>query len=258
MPHVPGSFCWFECGTRDAAAAKTFYTQLFGWSAVDMPMPDTDGDYTLLQMDGEDIAGLYELSGPQFEGVPSHWMNYVTVESTDQSVARAQELGAKVLQPPMDVPGAGRMAMLADPGGATIAVFELGDHKGASEKTILGWGELHTPDTAQAKNFYTQLFPWVAKDDPKGGYAEFQLHGRSIGGMMAIPPERREHMPPCWMLYAMVEDCDDALQRATKLGASVIVPPQDIPDVGRFAVITDPTGASIALIRLTIPGATTE
>jgi len=251
MSHVPGSFCWFECGTRDAAAAKAFYTRLFGWGAVEVPMPGMDRSYTMLQIGGEAIAGLYELEGPQFEGVPSHWMHCVTVENADESATLAQELGATVLAAPMDVPGAGRLAVFADPTGAAFAIFQLGEHKGASEKSNLGWGELHTTDTTAAKNFYTQLFPWTAKEDPSGDYTEFQLDGRSIGGMMAIPPERRQYMPSAWMLYAMVDDCDDALAQAEKLGGTVIVPPQDIPDVGRFAVLQDPTGAAIAVIRLT-------
>lgn len=251
MPHVPGSFCWFECGTRDAAAARSFYTQLFGWGAVEVPMPGMEGSYTLLQIDGEDIAGLYELSGPQFEGVPPHWTNYVTVADAGASAARAEDLGGKILQPPMEVPGVGRMAVLADGQGASFAVFQLGEHRGASEKTNLGWGELHTTDTSAASSFYTRLFPWTTKEDPSGEYTEFQLEGRSIGGMMAIPAERRQFMPPSWLLYAMVDDCDETLARVAELGGSTIVPPQDIPQVGRFAVIKDPTGASIAVIRLT-------
>ena len=147
MSHVPGSFCWFECGTRDAAAAKAFYTRLFGWSAVDMPMPGTDGSYTMMQIDGEAIAGLYELAGPQFEGVPSHWLNYVTVSNADESTTLAEKLGASVLAAPMDVPGAGRMAVFADPTGAAFAIFQLGEHKGASEKSNLG----SSPNRAAAR-----------------------------------------------------------------------------------------------------------
>jgi predicted enzyme related to lactoylglutathione lyase len=75
--HPAGTFCWFECGSKDAAKAKPFYTQLFGWNAADMPMPGGGGTYTILQGGGEDLAGLYQMSGPQFEGVPSHWLTYV-------------------------------------------------------------------------------------------------------------------------------------------------------------------------------------
>jgi len=252
MPQVAGSFCWFECGTTDLNVAREFYTKLFGWSAVESPMPgEMGGVYVLLQADGSVIAGMYELSGPQFEGVPSHWLSYVQVESADDAAAHATKLGARVLQAPIDVPGVGRMAYFCDPTGAAFAVFQPGEHYGAdAEKSNLGWTELHTRDTAAAKSFYTELFGWGAKEDPSGAYTEFQVNGRSIGGMMSIPPEQGE-VPPNWLLYALVDDCDATLGQATALGAKTLLPSKDIPNVGRFAVIADPTGAAIAIIKLT-------
>lgn len=252
MPHAPGTFSWFECGTKDPAAAKAFYTQLFGWNAVDVPMPgEMGGTYTLLKVGDEDVAGMYELSGPHFEGVPPHWMPYVTVADADETAARAKSLGAKILQAPMDVPGVGRMAFFTDPTGANLSIFQFGEHEGASDKSNLGWSELHTTDIAKAKAFYTELFNWNAKEDASGHYTEFQVGGRSIAGMMAIPPEQREHMPPNWLIYAMVDDCDASMSKAAELGAHVIVPATDVADVGRFGVIADPTGAAIAMIKLT-------
>ena len=73
-----GEFCWYELGTTDVAAAKNFYGSLFGWTSTDIPMGEM-GTYTLLQKDGQDIAGLYKLEGPMFEGVPPNWMVYVAV-----------------------------------------------------------------------------------------------------------------------------------------------------------------------------------
>jgi len=195
---------------------------------------------------------MYELSGPDFEGIPSHWVTYVAVEDADASTARAKSLGATILNGPMDVPGVGRLTFLTDPTGANIALSQMGAHPGTDTRaTNLGWGELHTGDVAAAKAFYTQLFGWTAKDDPSGAYTEFQVDGRSIGGMMAIPPERRQYVPPNWLIYAMVADCDATLGQAVELGARVIVPAQDVANVGRFGVIHDPTGATIAVITLT-------
>jgi len=252
MTHASGMFCWFECGTTDAAAARSFYCKLFGWDAVDVPMPgEGGGTYTLFQADGADIAGLYELAGPQIEGVPSNWATYVSVENADESAAKAEALGATILQAPMDVPGVGRLAFFADPNGANIGVFRLEEHPGTDpDKTNLGWAELHTPDPEASRAFYTELFNWGAREDPSGEYTEWQVAGNSIGGMMAIPPDRQD-MPSHWMIYASVGDCDETLARASDMGAKVIVPAQDVPDVGRFGVITDPTGAVIAVIRLT-------
>ena len=251
MAHAPGSFCWFECATKKAATTKAFYSGLFGWDSTDVPMPgDAEGEYTLFKVGDGDVAGLYELAGPQFEGVPPHWMAYVMVASADASAERATSLGANVFLPPMDVPGVGRIACLTDPTGANIGMFQPREHRG-SDTTVsnLGWCQLNTPDPAAAKAFYTELFDWGAKQDAHSPHTEFQLEGRSIGGMLPLEPEQQD-VPPHWLLYAAIDDCDATLDKCNELGGQVIVPGQDIPHVGRFGVIADPAGAAIAVIKL--------
>jgi predicted enzyme related to lactoylglutathione lyase len=252
----PGTFCWYECGTRDAAAAKKFYTELFGWKAVDVPMPgEMGGHYTMLKVGEEDVAGLYEMRGPQFENVPPHWMTYVNSANVDESVTRAKSLGATILADPMDIPGVGRLAVLQDPTGATISVFKMGEHHGTAQLgTTHGafcWSELATRDTAAAKTFYTSLFDWGAKvdDNPEMPYTEFQVSGTSVAGMMAMGPQHGD-APPHWMPYVAVSDCNAAAEKVEQLGGQVVVPPMDVPNVGRFSVIADPTGAHLAMITL--------
>lgn len=250
MPgHPAGTFCWFECGSRDSAKSKSFHAQLFGWKVVDMPMPGDMGTYTLLKVGDEDVAGLYELSGPRFEGVPSHWMTYIAVDNVDTTVGRAQELGAKVMAEPMDVPEAGRIAVLQDPTGAVIAIAHFDKHPGTSLKGPFGWIELATRDTAGAQTFYTELFSWTAKTDPKNQYTKFQVGGKSIAGMMEMTPQHGQ-APAHWLPYVMVDSCDDTISNATELGATVYVPPMDIEKVGRFSVFADPAGAVLAVIQL--------
>ncbi len=253
MAAQPGTFCWFECASTNPPTAKAFYAELFGWTAVDVPMPgDAGGTYTLFKVGEKDVAGLFELGGPQFEGVPSHWMTYVGVADADETAARATTLGAEVLQPPIEVPGVGRLALFADPTGAHIAIFQPGAHDGTdAEVANLGWSELHTTDKEAAKAFYTQLFGWNAKEDPSGHYTEFQVGDRSIGGMMAIPDAERSHVPPHWLVYALVGDCDASMDTAKRLGGKTLLAAQDVPNVGRFGVVSDPAGAAIALIKLT-------
>ena len=254
--HPPGSFCWFECGSTDAAAAKSFYTQLFGWNAADVPMPgDCPGHYTLFKVGADDMAGLYQLSGPQFEGVPSNWTTYVRVDSADETADRAVSLGGKINAPPMDVPGVGRITFLQDPTGAHIGLFQPGEHPGSAQPGsvhgAMGWSELATRDTEKAKAFYTELFNWGAKVDDKGPmqYTEFQLGGKSIGGMMAMT-EQHGDAPPHWLPYVLVDDCNESAAKVTQLGGNILVPPTDVPNVGRFAVFTDPAGACLAIIKL--------
>jgi predicted enzyme related to lactoylglutathione lyase len=254
--HSPGSFCWFECGTPDPEAAKKFYTGLFGWNAVDVPMPaGMEGNYTLLKIGDDDIAGMYRMAGPQFEGVPPHWMTYVSVEDVDDTANRAKSLGGQVNHGPMDVPGVGRVAFLQDPTGAGIALFKAGEHCGAAQlgpvPGSFGWSELATNDTKAARAFYTELFRWGVKEAENAPmpYTEFQLGGQSIGGMMALTPQHGD-APPNWLPYVMVEDCAVSAGKVAELGGQIIVPATHIPNVGDFAVFADPTGAVLAIIQL--------
>ena len=251
----PGTFCWFECGTKDQAAAKKFYSGVFGWKTVDMPMPgDMPGHYTLLKIGDADIGGLYQLSGPM-AGVPSHWMTYVNVQSTDDTTKRARTLGAKVVAEPMDIPGVGRISVLEDPTGAHISLFQPGEHPGAAQLGLTPgtfcWSELATRDTRAAKVFYSELFDWKAKSGQAAPmeYTEFMANGQPIGGMMEMTPQHGD-APPHWLPYVTVEDPDDTAAKVSKFGGQVLVPPMDIPNVGRFSVFMDPTGAAFAVIRL--------
>jgi hypothetical protein len=247
--HPAGTFSWFECGTKDAAKAKPFYTQLFGWNAVDMPMPGGGGTYTILKAGNEDVAGLYQMSGPHFEGVPSHWLTYVAVDDVDATAKRVVTLGGKLMAEPMDIPNVGRMAVLQDPTSAVIAIARFDPHPGASPKGPFGWSELATRDTARAQAFYTELFNWTAKPDPQHQYTEFQVGGKSIAGMMAMMPEHGD-APAHWLPYVMVNDCDAIARKATELGGKSCVAPLDIEKVGRFTVFADPAGAVLAVIKL--------
>lgn len=248
--HEPGSFSWAELATTDSDAAKKFYNGLFGWSYSDSPA-GPDMIYTRVKKEGKDAGALYKL-GPQQEGVPPHWNTYFTVTSADQTTAKAKQLGATALMEPFDVMEYGRMAILQDPQGATFSIWEPRKHIGAevmNEPNTATWTELDTTDTAAAGKFYTSLFGWGTKVG--GDYTEFQVGGRSIGGMMKIPKEWGP-VPPNWLTYFAVDDCDATAGKAQKLGGGAIVPPTDIEKTGRFSVLRDPQGAVFAVIKLTM------
>jgi len=248
-----GEFCWYELGTTDVDAAKSFYGSLFGWTTMDVPMGPM-GIYTLLKHDGQDLAGLYKLEGPQFAGVPPHWMAYVATESVDQDTAKAKSLGGKAFCEPMDIPNVGRMSVIQDPQGATISLFQAGQHPGTGKwngaPNTFCWSELYAKDTAAAVRFYTSLFGWGAKADTSAKpYTEWQVGGRSVGGMIAIDPNWGP-VPSHWTSYVAVTDCDAVFKKAQGLGAKALVPPTTIGEVGRFAIFHDPQGAAIAIIKL--------
>src|SRR5574341_980042 len=198
--HEPGSFSWVELATTDAAAAKAFYAWLFGWTFVDTPA-GPDMVYTRLQLRGKDVGALYPQQKEQREhGIPPNWMSYVTVESADAAAGKARELGGKILMEPFDVMEHGRMAIVQDPTGAVLALWQPRQHIGVQvrdEPDSLCWNELYTKDTAKATAFYTGLFGWQARTDA-GRYTEWLRGGTAVGGMIAIAPEWGP-MPPHWL-----------------------------------------------------------
>ena len=260
--YAPGTFCWVELGTSDSEAAKKFYTGLFGWTFDDKPTGPGMG-YTMLQQDGKDVGALYELM-PEMkaEGIPPHWLSYASVASADESASKAKELGGTVMKGPFDVMTVGRMAVVQDPTGAVFALWQAGTHRGAGVVNVAGsfcWNELMTTDTKKAGDFYTGLFGW-GRDTQNFGpleYTMFSNNERPAGGMLQITPEMGP-IPPNWVVYFAVDDCDAKTQKVTELGGSVMKPPDDIPNIGRFSIVTDPQGAAFALIKLENPEASAE
>ena len=114
-----GTFYWNELMTREVERAKKFYQDTVGWSFDSMPMPD-GGTYWCAMQNGKPAAGFFPLNGPEFAGVPEGWMSYLAVDDVDRRVEQATKAGAKLMKPIFDVPNVGRIAILAEPGGAGI------------------------------------------------------------------------------------------------------------------------------------------
>jgi len=249
--YAPGTFCWVECGTSDGEAAKKFYTELFGWDYTDNPM-GPGMVYTLLKQDGKDIGGLYQM-GAEMAGVPPHWLSYVSVTSADETAAKAKAAGATLLKEPFDVFTVGRMAVIQDPTGAVFAIWQAGTSAGSGIVNVPNsfcWNELGTNDTAKAGDFYTTVFGWSKNVQNFGmEYTSFINGERPAGGMYGITPEMG-NIPPHWLVYFAVADCDVTVEKAQSLGAQVMKPAEDIPTVGRFAILTDPQGGAFAVIKL--------
>ncbi|HEV8254824.1 MAG TPA: VOC family protein [Vicinamibacteria bacterium] len=247
--HEPGRFCWPELATSDPEGAKRFYAEIFGWTAEDSPA-GPGMTYTMLRLRGKDVGALYG-QGEREKGVPPHWNTYVSVASADEAASKARQLGGTVLAGPFEVMEHGRMAVLQDPAGAALCVWQARSHIGArlvDEPGTMCWCELATTDPKKAGAFHSQLFGWTLKPSG-GGYTEFVRGGASIGGMMEIGPDWGP-VPSHWLTYFCVSDCDAAAERAQELGASARVPPKEIANVGRFAVLIDPQGAHFAIIQL--------
>jgi predicted enzyme related to lactoylglutathione lyase len=253
--HTPGSFSWVELATTDPKAGVAFYRDLFGWDVVEHDM-GPNGIYTILTLRGKDVAaGAGQHPEERKMGVPPHWNLYVTVASADQAAEKARSLGATLLDAPFDVMHQGRMAIISDPTGAVLQLWEPKAHIGVkirNEPNSLTWSELTTRDPKAAEAFYTQMFGWTAKHSAPTAsmdYTEFSVNGQPGVGMMAMPENMPPQVPSYWMPYFQVSDLDASIAKARNLGANVMVGPNSIPDGGRFVILQDPQKAMFALYQ---------
>jgi predicted enzyme related to lactoylglutathione lyase len=259
MPHVnshtPGTIGWVDLVTTDLEAATAFYTGLFGWETEDMPMPGGDGVYRFFRLGGRDAAAAGPMP-PEMaaQGIPSHWNVWVASDSADETVERAAAAGGQVLMAPTTLGPSGRLAMVADPGGAAVGVWQADQHIGAGvvdEPGAMTWWEVNTRAFEDCQRFYGQMFGWDAEplEAPGVRYVTWKLGGRTVGGMLEMTPEW-EGIAPHWMAYFAVSDTDQAAERATASGGSVGAPPFDTA-FGRIAVLSDPSGGHFSVVTPT-------
>lgn len=250
---VTNTFCWVELATTDPAAAKKFYSTLFGWELADMDMP-ASGTYTMASVGGKTVCGMMQLPEEAKKmGAPPHWLSYVATDDVAASVKKVTELGGSVFAGPMEV-GPGVMAVVSDPAGGVFAFWQPKQSMGTwlyQERNALCWNELLTTDVDKAGKFYSGLFGWKADVMPMGDgsvYHVLKLGDKQVGGMMAMPP-MAAGAPSHWNAYFHVANADDFAKKVQELGGKVHSPPMDIPNVGRFAVLADPQGATFSVLQ---------
>jgi uncharacterized protein len=243
--YAPGTFSWVDLQTTDQDGAKAFYGDLLGWEYEDVPIGD-GATYSMARLQGHSVAAI---GGVQGDDMPPHWNCYVTVESADAAADQARELGATIVAPPFDVFDAGRMAVLQDPQGAFLSVWEPRENIGAglvNAPGALSWNDLISPDLEASAAFYRSLFGWEVAEVPgsDGQYWSITNAERPNGGMMPMPPGSH----PAWNLYFAVDDVDASAARAGELGGGTIMGPMDVPNGGRFAVLRDPQNAVFSVL----------
>ena len=249
LDHPLGAPTWFELGTKDQAAAETFYGELFGWTLRKTAMPD-GSHYTIFQLDGRDVAACYTLMADMVAaGVPPHWGVYFKVADCDASVDKVRANGGSVFCEPFEVMEHLRMASVGDPEGAAFNLHQPRLHPGVGvirEPNAVLWVELATRDIARAQAFYGAVLGWTATPFDAGPtqYRVLSCGGceSGFGGLMEMN-EMWEGIPSHWSIYLHVVDVDAILAKTVALGGSVCVPAFDVPGVGRIARIDDPTGA---------------
>jgi predicted enzyme related to lactoylglutathione lyase len=260
--YIAGVPCWVDTNQPDPDAAAEFYGALFGWETENAMPPDSPGKYFMARIRGRDVAAISSQMEP---GEPT-WNTYIQVDSADDAAAKVREAGGTVLSEPFDVFDSGRMAVFADPQGATFSVWEPRAHLGSrvvNEHGSVNFNNLATTDVERAKAFYGAVFGWGLLDMGPGngvwtlpGYGDhleelnpgtrerFGEMGAPGGFIDAVASVREaDDGKAAWGVIWGVDDADATAARAEELGGRVIVAPVDAPWV-RTSVIADPQGAT--------------
>lgn len=250
MSSTIGRFIWHELMTTDPEAAMQFYSDVVGWTTKAYG----DEGYSMWVGSQGPLGGVMALpEKAKAMGAPSHWMSNVEVGDVDATVALAQKLGGRTYVEPKDVPEIGRVAVIGDPQGASIAVFKPSGTMASHDNLKAGefsWAEYVGNDHEAAFSFYSQLFGWEKNREhdmgPMGKYLLFGKNGSDKGGMFTMPKDMP--MPPSWLYYIRVDDLEAAVERAKAGGGKLLNGPMDVPDGSRIAQLMDPQGAAFALL----------
>ncbi len=246
-----GRIVWHDLATTNPDAAKSFYTQIAPWQTK---VWDEDAnDYTMWMLAEKPIGGVANLSDDVGASAPqSHWLAYASVYDVDACLRQVQSLGGKVVVSPKEIPSIGCWAVIADPQGATIGVYEP-DNVSPARPAAPGigefsWHELATADYKAAADFYRAVFKWETVSDydmgEMGVYHMFGQNGDTYGGMF----NRRPDMPPpSWLSYVRVEGVKPVADKVKDLGGTVFNGPMEVPGGDWIAQCIDPQGAAFAL-----------
>ena len=245
-----GEFCWSDMGTQDLDAMVGFYTSVFGWETENVSPPEAPVKYFMMRQNGNDVTAIGWKDDPS----PQTLGPYIAVENADATVARAKELGANVIVEPIDIADNGRMAVLQDPTGAVIALWQAGTGIGATlrdEPGAMCWFELNTSDLDSARDFYTSLFGYSIDDisDETMTYNVLLLESLPEGQRSVAGIYSSEDLPKGWTVCFAVDDADAHVERARSNAGKVLSEPVDSP-YGRYALLQDPNGATFSVMKM--------
>jgi uncharacterized protein len=259
----PGVPCWVETWQDDGDAAMDYYGRIFGWEAEKTSSSD-DGSFRVCRLRGRDVAAIGSPIPEEAPRVPT-WTTFIQVDDAEGTADAVKRAGGSVIAGPMDSLEGGRIAIVADPAGATFAVWEQSRHRGAqlvNEPGAWTMSMLVTPRPEEAVPFYGDVFGWTTESFGMGGgeMTLFTLPG-FVGGepqqpvprdVVAViaPPGASDGAPPHWSVGFWIRDPDEAARLTREMGGKVLAEPFDIPGAGmRQAALADPQGATFTVTR---------
>ncbi len=247
MTYLHGKFVWFEHLSNDEKKARAFYDRLFGWKTEDVSMGPQS--YPLIKNGDQGIGG-YRGAPP---GVPNHWVSYLSVADVDACAQAVKAAGGSILLAPTDFGPVGRGAVVKDPTGAAFCLWKgaQGDPPDGDRSSRGGfcWNECWTPDEKKALAFYQSVFGYTHDAMDMGAQGTYYVLKKDGVFRAGLAKSVRPGAPAMWLPYVAVNDCDGTAAKAGPFGGKELMPPTDIANVGRFAILMDPTGAPIALLQ---------
>lgn len=250
----PGKFVWFEHISKDAKKAQAFYGEVLGWKVQQF-----GGSYDMI-LAGDSLDTMVGGYAEPTLDRAAHWISYVSVDDVDAAAKAAADHGGKVIEAPHDLPGVGRAARIADPQGAELCLFkrDAGDRPDPPRTEPppprrFFWNELHTTDAEKAIAFYEKVLGFSRETMDMGAGGAYHILSRGGVGRAGVTSHLPSGVAPHWLPYVAVDDPDATIARAERHGGSIAVRPMDIPGVGRFGVLQDPTGAVLAVMKALPP-----
>jgi predicted enzyme related to lactoylglutathione lyase len=239
-----GAPCWVDLFTSDPDRARAFYSETFGWMSESAG--EEYGGYFNFAKDGIPVAGGMRNDGQA--GTPDGWSIYLATDDVERVTKEAVANGGEVVVPAMDVMELGTMAVVTDPGHASIGAWKPGLHKGFgifAEPGAPSWFELHTRAYDESVQFYQDVFEWttqVAGDSPEFRYTTLGEEGaEQLAGIMDASAWLPSGAPGVWSVYFGVSNADATLDVITKSGGAVITAAEDTP-YGRLAQAAEQIG----------------
>ncbi|MGB3410645.1 MAG: VOC family protein [Microthrixaceae bacterium] len=239
--YAPGTPSWVDVESPDTSKSAKFYEALFGWKRLSLAAPEQNS-YLMMTLNDRIVAGLGARTMTAER--PVAWSVYVTVADVDVAVAKCLNLGGSIVVEAADVMQAGRSAVVDDPLGTMISLWQPKDRDGVelvNEPGAFTWSELASTDLEASARFYTGLFGWGIHESTEHHRA-FTVDGKVVCGAHTAAAGEASG----WLVWFDVEDCDEVAVRAETLGGRVIVDPGDL-DFGRGAVIADTMGAAFGI-----------
>ena len=239
----PGKFVWWDLMTYDIPSVKIFYSELFGWTYLDVG--ESDNDYTVVLQDGKPIAGMFKLRDVDPKQGFSQWISYLSVADMNQSINYVKANGGKIYREPFDLPNRGAIAFIFDSQQAIIALVKSSSGDPVDQDPVYNrwfWTELWTNDVDNSIKFYKELCRYnnrIFDTRADNKYYVLENENRPRAGIVKIP---FENVKPHWMPYIAVKDPSEIVKKVEQLGGTVYLSTEGIAG-NNAAIIADPSGA---------------